>query len=344
MKSLEELKEEVLTKLAWHPKIEAFFKDSLEERMKINDCWTENALVLILLDDEFFKQSALHTLIDPLHNDHKNFNTLRCKLNPRDEYDKKIRDVLAELNAYYRLVNSGFEKIEALPEDSKQKKPDFSAKLEGEAYLCEVKNVRAPVDICDLLFIKTEARRHRVPEIYRRILIYYSLSEKWREVELNRPKTDGLKTKVEDWIEKTFTTIESSKAEPLSSVKPLHLTNEGLVIECRLKAGKNLAPAYGFIGGINVNDFTYKQSLLSPLENKIRRICSDASGQLLQYDKTNQHKKYVLLNWQQRKKSTIRTWDGFENDVDKLVKRIDIEVKNLSRNLFARLLNVDSLP
>jgi hypothetical protein len=342
MKSLDELKKEVFDKLSQYPKIESFFKDSLEERMKIDDNCTENALVLILLDDESLKQSALHTLIDRLYNDPKNFDTLRSKLKPRDEYDGKIRDVLAELNGYYHLVEYGFEKIEAPPEDGKQRKPDFSAEINGEPYLFEVKNMRAPVDVCDLLFKKTEARSHRFPEKYKGVIISYTLSERWRQMEFNRSETEDLKKIVESWLNKeVFITVESS--EP-TSLRPFSSSIQNLVIQCSLHHGPKFDQAFGFIDYVNVDDPIYRESILSPFENKIHHVSCHGSQQLLEYDKTKQHKKYVLLNWQQRKESTIHPWNGFENDVLAIVRNIDKNFQEAHNNLFVRLLNFDPLP
>jgi len=251
--------------------------------------------------------------------------------------------VLAELNGYYHLLESGFEKIEALPEEDQRKTPDFFAEFNGQGFLFEVKNIRAPVEVCDLLFVKTEARQHRFPEIYESIIISYTLSAKWRQIEFNRKEqeTNDLRKQIENWLNEIFSRIESSKPQSLPQFSP---TTQDLVIQCRLHQGPKFGQAFGFIDYVNVDDPVYRKSILSPFENKIRSVSCHASHQLLEYDETNQHKKYVLLNWQQRKESTIDIWDAFENDVDEIVKRGDTEFKNLSHNLFVRLLNVDALP
>jgi hypothetical protein len=340
--SFQELKDEVFRKLARHPKIEAFFKDSLEKRMKLDDNWIENTLVLLLLDDRSFKNSALHPLIDSIYNDQKNFNILRKKLKPNDQYDDKILDVFAELNGYYHLVECGFEKILALPEDDQQKKPDFSAELNGEPYLFEVKNIRAPVEVCDLLFKKTEARFHKFPEIYKNVIISYTLSKKWRQIEFNCSKTEDLKKIVEGWLNKeVFITVESLES---ASPRPFSSSIQDLVIECSLHQGPKFGQVCGFIDYVNADDPIYRESILSPFENKIHRVSCYASQQLLEYDKTKQHKKYVLLNWQQRKESTIPIWNGFEDDVLAIVRNIDNNFQDAHNNLFVRLLNFDPLP
>jgi hypothetical protein len=342
MKSLEELKseelkKEVFYKLSKYPKMEAFFRDSLEQRMKLDGNWIENPLVLLILDDESFKSSELHTLIDKLYGDPENFKILRSKLNPKDKYDKKMPDRLAELDGYWTLKQHGFFQVVAIAEDSKQKKPDFSAELSCQSYLFEVKNLRAPIEVCDLLLTKTEARGHRFPEIYKTNAISFRVSEKWWELEFNRPETDDIKKKVEEWLEGVFNKIESA-------VSPMPFTNEDLIIKCLLPKGKKLRPSFGYIHAVRVSDSRYKQRLLSPFANKVRRTAFDAARQLLESDKSNVHRKYVLLNWQKSFKYKALVWNGFENDAHGIVKGIDVEIKNTSENLFVRLLNSDRLP
>ncbi|KPL01074.1 MAG: hypothetical protein AMJ91_01610 [candidate division Zixibacteria bacterium SM23_73_3] len=344
MKTPEELKKEVFVKLSQHPKIEAFFKDSLEERMKIDDGWIENPLVLILLDEEFFEHSAIHTLIKAMSNDEKTFNILKRKLNPKDEYDKKIHDVLAELNAYYHLRKYSFDNIHALQEDNTQKMPDFAAVLRDERFVFEVKNMRAPIEVCDLLLVKAEARANRFPEIYKDIGIFFTPSQKWLEVELNRQETEISTKKVEDWLEQTFTKIEYAEVPASGRLEPFNLVSQGLTIECNLKRRKDLGACCGLKRGVMVSDPDYQQSVLTPFSKKVRRITCNASLQLLEYDENNVHQKYVLVNWQKSSKLEGLVWRGFENDVHKIVKSIDLEVKNRSNDLFIKFLNFDSLP
>jgi hypothetical protein len=348
MKSNKELKDETLKNLAKYPKVEKFFKDSLEERIdlgiKLNENWLENPLILLLQDTLSLKQSKLHTLIESISSDKENFNILRSKLNPKDQYDTKIKDVLAELHAYYRIKKDSFTNIKALPEDSSRRKPDFSAQYNDQLYLFEVKNMRAPIEVCDFLLVKAQARANRFPGTYQVIGIYFTASQRWLEVEFNRQETEALKKEVEDWLEQTFTTIEHSEAPASGCIEPFNLKSQGLTIECNLKKGENIGALCSLKRGVLVSDPDYQQRVLLPFSEKVRRIASDASGQLLEYDEDNVHKKHVLLNWQKSFKLEGLVWTGFENNVHEIIKSIDLEVKNLSVDLFVKLLNFDSLP
>ena len=323
MKSLDQLKDEVFENLYKYPMIEAFFRDSLVERieqgMKSNDNWIENPLVLLLLDNVFFEQSALHSLIELISDDEENFNILRNKLNPKDQYDKKIRDVLAELHGYYCLRKAGFAGIKALREDSGRKKPDFLAQLNHQPYLFEVKNMRAPIEVCDLLLVKAEVRKHRFPEIYETSCLSFGPSQNWLEVELNRPGSKTLEKEVENWLEQTFSKIERAEAPAFVRVEPFSLTKHGLMIECNLKKGKNLGASCGLKGGVMVSDPDYKRGILLPFNKKVQTVTEHALEQLLEYDQDNVHKKYVLLNWQKSLKYESLVWDGFEEDVFRLL-------------------------
>lgn len=342
MKSLKDLKKEVFEKLSKYPRIEAFFKDSLQERMRINDCWTENALVLILLDDEFFKQSALHTLMDLISGDQDNFNVLKGKLDPKDEYDKKIRDVLAELNAYYHLRKSAFEKIEALPEGNGRKHPDFFAELHRQGFLFEVKNMRAPIGVCNFLFDKFESRRLRYPDIYNLMKIHFKVSANWRKIDLNLKKTQAVKEKIGEWLQETFASAESEAFTLPTSLPAFEFSfeNEKLSIESPLEKADRLSIVCGHTRGVNTSDPLYRKSLLDPFAGKVLRIVEYASQRLFEYDTDNRYGKCVLLNWQ--KGEEFELW--FENEGHAIVKSIDCLVKNISENLFVKLLNFDGLP
>jgi hypothetical protein len=342
MTSLDQLKKEIFRSLSKYPKIAAFFEDSLSERMRIDDGWIENPLVLVLLDTAFFKQSALHRLIEPLFSDRANFDILKAKLNPKDQYDEKVRDVLAELNGYYHLKKAGLQSIEALREETGRKKPDFSAQLGDQLYLFEVKNMRAPLEVCDLLLVKSEARKHRFPDVYEAIGISFELSLDWVQVEL----TDDLvclRKRIQRWLEDMFATLESGPDQTSLPIEPFSAACGALKIECSLKRGRHLGGCCGLKGGVMVGDPGYKQSILSPFSRKVRGITCTALSQLLEYDENNVHRKYVLVNWQRPLKLKGLVWSGFEDDAHEVVGNVDLEVKQRSENSFVRLLDSDIL-
>ncbi|MGB2768627.1 MAG: hypothetical protein WBC88_02750 [Candidatus Zixiibacteriota bacterium] len=267
MKSLSELKDEVQKNLSKYAKIEAFFKDSLVERMKIDDGWIENPLILLLLDPAFFQESALHTLIESLSSDKGNFKILKSKLNPKDQYDEKIRDVLAELNGYYHLKKAGFERIEALREETGRKKPDFAAKLRDRLYLFEVKNMRAPIEVCDFLLVKSEARRQRFPDVYEAIGISFEPSPDWLEIELT-DRDASLEKQICRWLEEMFATLESGKDQTSLCIEPFNSAGGALTIECTLKQARHLVACCGLKSEGIVNDHDYQQSILLPLSER----------------------------------------------------------------------------
>jgi|GEM_PF-1438342 len=343
MKTLEKLKKEVFEKLSQHKKIEAFFKDSLEERMKIDDGWIENALIHNILEG-IWQDHPLVEPIDLIYDGKENFEILRNKLTPKDDYDRKMHDVFAELKGYSRLKESGFEGIKALQEDSGRKKPEFSAQLNDQPYLFEVKNMRAPIEVCDLLLVKAKVRGLRFPEIYETLSISFKPSQNWLEVELNRSDSKTLKKEVKGWLEQTFTKIECAEAPASGRIEPFNLASQGLTIECNLKKGKNLGACCGLKRGVMVSDPDYKRGILLPFNKKVQTVTEHALEQLLEYDQDNVHKKYVLLNWQKSLKYESLVWDGFEEDVFAIVENIDLEFKSRHESLSVRLLNSDSLP
>jgi hypothetical protein len=343
MKSFDELKDEVFRKLSQHPKIEAFFKASFAERIKLNDNWIENAIVHNILNDSFGEDHPLTSLIDAIYADKRNFEILKSKLTPRDDYDGKMHDVLAELNGYYQLRKSGFERIEALEEDIKQKTPDFSAELEGKKYLFEVKNLRSPFDIQDTLFDKCFARRFRYPNDYSRLNISFVASRTWQDVQF-KPEEPWreLFDKTMFWLYNIFETIESSN-NPVSE-RLLHLEDKFrgrvLKIECELEESDEFGILFMFDKAVKISSPLIRKSFLFPFTKRIIEKVGDALEQLLEFDTDDTCRKYILINWQKRGDLAM----FYEKEGLTILGSFNHLVKNVSENLFVKLLNYDSLP
>jgi hypothetical protein len=340
MKPLPQLKKEVFDKFSQYPKIEAFFKDSLKERIKLGDNWIENALVHNILEG-IRKGDRLLEAIEVLYNDKGNFDILKKKLNPKDkDYNRKMRDVLAELNGYYHLKKFGFEEIEALGEGGQQKKPDFSARLHKQRFLFEVKNIRSPIDLLDILLDKYHAKKLRSPERYSNVSIFFKATSNWRDIRFNPRKPDELYHKTVDWLETTFQAIESPNAASMG-LQPFETVYEGekLKIQCDLKKGGSLGMIFGFKRGICISDPLTRKNYLYPFTKKLIGKVGDAIDQLLEFGCSDTCRKYVLIDWQ-------RTSDQmfFEKEAIAIVKQIDALVKTIFDNLFVKLLNTDSLP
>jgi hypothetical protein len=345
MKSDDQLRNEALKNLSKHPEIESFFKTSLETRIELGIVsgyhWMENPLVLAVLDADFLERSALHTLIDCISVDEENWNTLKNKLNPRDQYDFKIRDVLAELHGYYFLRERSFTDIVALPE-GKGKTPDFTARLDEQPYLFEVKNLRAPSEICHFLLVKSEARRHRFPEVYNTTSIHFKHSEGWLSVELHPEDRTSLVLAVEKWLQQAFIRIESCRIPASVCVDTFHSADDSLRIECDIKIANASGACCGLTSWICVSDPKYTDSIVQPFAGKVQRVAETAIGQLLVYDKDNTYRKYVLLNWQKSSKCASLAWHGFDTDVARVIGGVTDRLKKSHEGVTVELLQSDS--
>jgi len=340
MKSLEELKKEVFDKLSQFPKLEAFFKDSLEERMKVDDYWTENALVHCALVG-ISEDHPLLVLINSIYDDEENFGILKKKLTPKDDYDRKMHDVLAELNGYHQLKESGFDAIEAIQKDIDQKRPDFSAELDGKPYLFEVKNMRSPIDLFNILLDKYYARKLICPDIYSKVFIHFKASTTWRDVRFNPREPDELYHKTDGWLATTFQTIESADVKSMD-LQPFEAMFKGekMRIRCLLEKGKSLGMIFGFDRGLYLSDPVNRKNLLYPFAKKIIAKVGEGMDQLLEFGSSNDSKKCVLINWQ--KSGDLPMF--FNKECVAIVEKVDHLIKNISENLFVRLLNHHTLP
>lgn len=342
MKSLQELKDEVFKKLSQHPKIEAFFKDSLENRIALNEKWIENALVHVILGGSISQEHPLSELIEAIYADKENFEVLRNKLIPQDDYDNKMNDVLAELNGYYHLKKFGFEIIKALQEDAKQKKPDFSAELDGLYYLFEVKNLRSPVDLFNILLDKYYARKFTFPEVYSNVTVHFTPSSNWRDVRFDPKNPDDLYIKTLDWLTSIFKAIESPVNFDCNEVEPFEVVFNGdkYLISCVLEKGKSLGMIFGFKRGVCISDPLRRRDCLYPFIKKIIGKVGEGIDQLTEFDQANTRRKYLLINWQGSGEQRM----FFEKECHTIVGQIDALVKSIADNLFVKLLNFDTLP
>ena len=337
MKTIEDLKTELFGKLKKYPLLERFFKDFLERRVELNNNWTENILVQAILDERFSKGNLLETWLEVIDCDLPNYTILREKLTPGD--DRKSLDVLAELNGYYHLKKSGFTEIKAILENKTLKTPDYSAKLNNEVYLFEVKNLKSPTDVGDLLFDKIPARRFFNPEVYENIAFHIRLSDAWEEVYFTREDTQALKSSVLDWLTGLFSLIESGENLETASSKVFIFNFKGmeLRIECSLKNDGR----YIMVGcsGRGKPIDVYRKRDLPLFLNRALRTIERGMSQLFEYDKDDCCWKYVLLHWEKEWPYTV-----LEREVNAIIKAIDSIVKNFCNKMYVRLLNADSLP
>lgn len=328
MKSLDELKDEVFRNLSKCPKIEAFFKDSLEERIKLDDNWIENALVHNILAG-ITGDHPLMELIKALCEDKENFEILKNKLNPKDDYDMKTHDVLAELDGYYHLKKFRFQKIIALQEDNKQKRPDFSAEMNGQKYLFEVKNMRAPVDIEFILRDKCYARRFMYPESY-------------SNMQFESTNSTQIFNKATDWLKKVFESIESSRNSILDRLQPFEEKFNCRVfhIGCNLMESDVPMVLSHVDRVLEISDPLTKKKFLDPFEKKVKEKVTIGLEQLREFDRDDSCWKYVLLHWEKSSDHAM----FFNEECLTVVQNENVSVKKISENLFVKLLNTDSLP
>ncbi len=341
MKKIEDLKRELFQKLEKYPKIEAFFKDSLQERLAIDDSWTENILVQDILDELFSEGDALHELIDAISKDPPNYKVLQEKLAPKDDYDKKMHDVLAELNGYYHLKKSGFTEIKAILESASQKTPDFFAKHNNKEYLFEVKNMRSPTDVTDVLFDKINERRLMIPEAYENLKLRISLSDAWDEVYFETAATEIIRLRVLAWLGKIFYLVEAGESFETVSTKPFIYEFKGvkLRIEFMIESS-NQFQMIGIPGTGKLIDNLFEKNKILPFSKKALRIIDRAILQLFEYDKDDRYPKYILLNWQKHGSLILIK----EEKLNAIVKGFDGLLNSIWSNLHTKLLNVDTLP
>lgn len=336
MKTLESLKTELFQKLKQCPTIEAFFKDSLQKRVELDDTWIENPLVMYILDEMFKKEKTLSGWIETLAGSPSDYDHLQKKLTGNHSYDQKFHDVLAEVRAYCDIKMSGFTEVKAIPEGV-QKAPDFSAMLNETRYLFEVKNMRFPTDVQDFLGDKIIARRLVVPEAYEGLQLNVRVSRAWEEISFAAANAACLKSALLNWLQDFLLAIErGEKLDALSKKRFVAGQKDELWVECDLKEGLHLI-TIGFSRGQALH-IDRRRELPPFLAKAVSKINKGAS-QLFEYDNADQYQKYVLLSFPYEGSFVL-----MEDELQAIIGGLDSIVKNINDKLHVKWLHRDNLP
>ncbi|KPL02001.1 MAG: hypothetical protein AMJ73_09395 [candidate division Zixibacteria bacterium SM1_73] len=336
MKTPESLKSELFEKLKQCPTIEAFFKESLQKRVGLDDTWIENPLVVYILDEEFKKESTLSGWIETLAGSPPDYDHVRKKLAGNHSYDQKMHDVLAEVRAYCDIRISGFTEIKAIPENI-QKAPDFSAVLNETRYLFEVKNMRSPTDVQDFLRDKITARRLENPKDYENLEFHIRVARAWEEISFTSATAACMKSKLLNWLQDFFRAIESGeKLGALSRKRFVAGQKDELWVECDLKEGSHSIMSR-FSRGQEL-DVVRRNELPPFLRKAVGKIDKGAS-QLFEYDDADQYQKYVLLSFE------LQEYFGLMKDeLHAIIRGLDSIVKNINDKLHVKWVGRDNLP
>lgn len=338
MKTLDDLKVELFEKLKQCPEIEAFFKDSLQKRVNVDDTWLENDLVVYVLHEGFKAEHTLSQWIQSLASSKRDYECLRAKLSGNHEYDQKIHDVLAEVSAYSYIKMYGFSELKAIPENSVQKTPDYSAMLSGNRYLFEVKNMRSQTDAQDFLRYKTIARTLQAPETYERIQLHFRLSHVWEDISFAASCDAPVRSELLQWLEELFLSIENRQnLEAISRKEFTSSRSDKLKIKCNLKEGRHMVTIGHYRGRLLDVD---RMKELPPFLRKVAGAIGRAVPQLFEYDNdNNQCEKYILVSFSYQGPYVL-----MEDELQAIIHGLDRIVKSINDKIHVRWLLKDKLP
>jgi len=259
------------------------------------------------------------------------FQEMKQKLQGSDpEFDRKIRDLLAEIHAYSYLKRSGFSNISLIPLQGIQKTPDFSAEKGGCHYIIEAKNLRAPTSVLNIIFNKLDELVMRAPELYEKYKYHIEVT-----VELPGEQFDDTdETAITVWLTQleaavchnASTVVTHTWSKNISTGMP-----RGKKIECHLSRASHydIEGVYCVASGCDPRII-----LLSKLKDKLELKVCEAKNQLLEFCRNPSVLKLILLNWQKP------SWgEGFDQEVrEGLISTLNARLKELDSTLKAIVL------
>jgi hypothetical protein len=326
MRTLEELKEKLFNTLEKYPLLKEFFEEQLQERVK-KDNWLDSPPVQLIFKDKEEYFEAIKELLSTAKNDANIWKTFRKKLSGADkEYDLKVKDVLAELNAYHYLLKEGFTDIRLIQE-SQSKAPDFEAKRGVDSVISEVKNIQHSTDLWDYTFVKFNSFALIDPELYEKKEYMFSFpNEEFDEVFGDADKLAGFELLYKLNISLRLENLDMPIVH--NWTKEINKRSVNKKITCKVKKAEELnimgQHERAFLIG---NEF--RKNLLFPFGKKLFRKIEEALAQLIEYDPDDLKKKMILINWQKPSDVIFFT----EDEPLKIFESLNQIVKQVSRNI-----------
>lgn len=299
MNHLDQQKALFFKKLSKHPILDNFYS-----QMFINRCarpgWFVNEFVQLLIGDCEPNISLIEKRVNIIGQCDENLlKAIRGSLTGAEaDFDKQLHDQLAELHAVQCLIKWLFSRIRKIPRSNckDRKTPDFSASKGDVLYLFEVKNLRLPVNLIELIDRILTDRFSQNPELYS-LSFYIDLMfegsatvapSEQDEVEIAR-FCDHLHTAI----------LSGNRKVTWSSTALLGLTTAPKKIGCKWSKSEYYNTCFHSRDfQMASGQYPAPHDLVLALKRKTERIIEAAYFQLVEYDHENAAVKVILLNWE----------------------------------------------
>lgn len=302
-----ELKKKLFVELKKRPKINSFFRPMLIERTE-RLSWLENGLVLLLLRDA---QSNLEMLECFLAKAESVSGELLQSMSQEyrgssPDFDARLNDLLAELNALSWLVDNNYREIEKLP---------------------------TPTELLDIVVKSLEIQFLQNPDRYSTFFrINVSSKESRRDFldDTDKLNVCRLMAEIDDRIKSGKQEVQLRYTKMVGDRK----------ITKKLKCEWGDAGKFGYMAhsgdfGICFSD-PKRSLLLLPLIRKSWERTEYAVKQLIEYDKDDSYDKWILVNWQKPFDFIID--DALSQDYRNTFPNMDSILKYVNPKLHIRLL------
>jgi len=320
----EVLQERFRVKVANYKLLAEFYNPLFTESIE-SGTWLESELVHLVLLDHSANLEQIEAILESVSNANPRLveDILKEFVGSAGDLDNAFQDSWAEIHAARRLITDGFSTIEKV-QRANTKTPDFRAfKLLN--HVIEVKNIRASDTYFGMATVALENQSLLRPSLLGRKKFYIRIDTS-PFVRVDRGD--------EDWAE--IVRFAQGVASAAASGKTTHSyeyikTNATDDVRIRLSCTWEEA-SRSTISGSTPEFFPPANNpyfVADELFNLSRRMSSkvfEAYSQLKDFDKSDQYKKIIFLNWQGR--SRYHMIDGFNDLVNGSVGALDSLVKS----------------
>ncbi len=281
----------VLAGLRKYPCIDAFFGQHLRMRMQRCD-WLDNPLIqLLIVNPAEDNLSIIENWLATIRPYNSLYDDIRKELaGTEKEFDAQLHDLLAELHGAVWILQSGFKCLGKIGRTDKRT-PDYVARKDNADCIFEVKNLRRPPTLIDLLETKLRIRCLQNPEAYTVCMDIHS------DISL-------MDTVIDDKFESSLLQcLDDLDAFILrSKKKTFDTTIEIADVSIQIEFSWTSAEKFNlsFWPPIRANAITCDstRSVLDPLIRKSKSCLENALRQLQAYDPESRCQQYILLNWE----------------------------------------------
>ena len=317
--SNEELKQKALVALRRRPLTNRYLGRAAQRRLSCHK-WLESNLIQALIEDNEPLLGRAEDLLKHIYLGEPDLlEELTASLTGGEkDFDAQFGDLWAELRAAKQLIYEGAENLSKIPRTNVLT-PDFEYRYKDRPYLAEVKNLRSPTSLQELLDIKLRAIALLQPGIFEGVRLHFDLhagefGETWGYPDA--------KTECDAFVDKIYKAVIGGIRREVHVLHEVRRLSQRVHLSVKLQRSRSHSVIFT-LGpqGYCLSDSERAHVLVDPLERKISSVVNTAFSQLNTFRTSEEIEGRIMLNWQ---KPAVFEWD------ESLQRRVRAIVQDLA--------------